>query len=398
MAEFSNEQLILLVSQLREELEREKLSRTKLEEECDLLSIENERLNKVIIASNGNLSSQSQQQPTPSQMLNSVSDSESDILRNGDGMYANIILSRIENVCSGLNATCTAFCEIDTDTTIAIVGGTDKFVRAYNLETKNEIFGLSFSAPVLAINTFKNFIACSMMDGSHSIINSNNPVPESVTHFKDHTKYITNIIWSADGEYLATASNDQSVRLYKRRESSFECSHVMMFTTTPESIIFAPNSTSTSTSISPWQLIIGLRSSPYLLYVDCCTFEEIRVSMNERDWDTHPSFTPLFLSLSPNSKHLLVATDKHMHIIFKLGTSKRLRILASHSSGDYGRPRVAWDFTGHYVYSNSETDFDIHVYSVSQERVVEVIKGHKGAVRDIKAGLEDFLFVLAIYS
>lgn len=37
-----------------------------------------------------------------------------------------------------------------------------------------------------------------------------------VTTFKDHSKYVVAVKFSSDGRYLATASHDKSVNLYKR--------------------------------------------------------------------------------------------------------------------------------------------------------------------------------------
>jgi hypothetical protein len=63
--------------------------------------------------------------------------------------------------------------------------------------------------------------------------------------------------------------------------------------------------------------------------MDCeAPYAQRNVSLNEAEWDTHVSFNPLNLSLSPDRKYLLVATDKNMHIVLRVGTNKRLRTLA----------------------------------------------------------------------
>lgn len=158
--------------------------------------------------------------------------------------------------------------------------------------------------------------------------------------------------------------------------------HTFHFTNTPESVAFSPSGDS-STS---WTLIVGLRDESSLRYIDCQTLEARLVSLNERDWDTHASFTPLQLKPSPDGKYLLVATDKSQHIIYKLGTNQRLRVLSEHTCGDYGRPCVAWDASGKYVYSNTDYEHDVYVYDVVTQRMVQKLRGHHGSVR----GLEIF--------
>lgn len=109
------------------------------------------------------------------------------------------------------------------------------------------------------------------------------------------------------------------------------------------------------------ELIIGVRDTAYLLYFNCNSLKESRVSLNEHDWDTHCSFTPLCLSVSPDRSLLLVASDKHMHYIYRICTNIRLVTLAGHTCSEYGRPRCVFDRSGKYVYTNSEQDSHVHV-------------------------------------
>ena len=133
-----------------------------------------------------------------------------------------------------------------------------------------------------------------------------------------------------------------------------------------------------------WELIIALRDTPHLTYLHCGTYVQRFISLNEAVWDTHCSFTPLHLAISPNKKYLLIATDKNFHFIVKIGENKRLRFLAgAHSSGDFGKHRVSWDCTGKYVYCNNEEGTSISVYSVSTEKPVRSVTVHTGSVRDV---------------
>jgi WD40 repeat protein len=133
-----------------------------------------------------------------------------------------------------------------------------------------------------------------------------------------------------------------------------------------------------------WELVIALRDTPHLTYLNARTFEQRFISLNEADWDTHCSFTPLHLAVSPNLKYLLVATDKNFHFITAIGASKRLRILAGgHTCGDFGKPKASFDSTGKYVYCNNEDGSGVCVYSISTEKPVRFLTAHHGLVRDV---------------
>ena len=147
-----------------------------------------------------------------------------------------------------------------------------------------------------------------------------------------------------------------------------------------------------------WELIIALRDTAHLTYLHCGTYEQRFVTLNETVWDTHCSFTPLHLAVSPNQKYLLIATDKNFHFIVKIGESKRLRLLAGgHSSGDFGKPRVSWDCTGKYIYCNNEDGVSITVYSISTEKPVRSLSAHTGSVRDVVCHPTESLVASASY-
>ena len=211
--------------------------------------------------------------------------------------------------------------------------------------------------------------------------------------------------WSPDGRWLATASHDKTVHIYRKlwtegegeeegvSKSAFaglERVHTARFVVTPECVVFVPSTLTSTTSSSSssssnstesiegmeWELVVALRDTAHLCYIDCTaptaasttgvkpdlttdqaqdsaekqvdlrasslpSFKARKVSLNEADWDTHVSFTPLCLSLSPDHKYLLIATDKGFHFVVRIGSSKRLRLLAGgHSCGDYGKPKV----------------------------------------------------------
>lgn len=147
-----------------------------------------------------------------------------------------------------------------------------------------------------------------------------------------------------------------------------------------------------------WELVLGMRDVPYLTYIHCTTLQTRTVSLNEHSWDTHVSFTPLYLAPSPAGDRLLVATDKHMHILLHTGTNVRLQVLSGHSCGDYGKPVVLWDKRGEYIYCNSDDDNTVKVYSTATGKIVKSLTGHgKGIVRSLAAHKTAPIIVSASY-
>jgi WD40 repeat protein len=136
-------------------------------------------------------------------------------------------------------------------------------------------------------------------------------------------------------------------------------------------------------------LVVGLRGVPYLLYLSLQTLQSFRVSLNENDWDAHVSFVPLALSLSNHGKYLAVATDKDMHLIFQTGTNRRIRILAGgHQCDGYGKPKIAWDPSDLYLFTNCQSDYLLHVYSLASGKEETTYRSqfrqHTGQIRDLR--------------
>ena len=65
-----------------------------------------------------------------------------------------------------------------------------------------------------------------------------------------------------------------------------------------------------------------------------------------------------------------------------LGKEGRARVLAGgHIAGDYAKPVVLWHHSSRYLYSNSEEEGIIYIYSLATQRVVTKILGHKSILR-----------------
>mmetsp|Transcript_6124 Transcript_6124/g.9241 ORF Transcript_6124/g.9241 Transcript_6124/m.9241 type:complete len:427 (-) Transcript_6124:31-1311(-) len=407
------------ITELEEALKKEKKRYTDLEDEADLLACENERLRQLLTANGIDPSGA----PSTVVIENKAAAPVSEvIIPEGDGRYASVNHLRIDNASNGLNVLCSAYCNLGGGEVVAC-GGVDKSLRVYDAVTGLPVFQHEFSAPLLAMAVNGTLVACSMMDGGLAVVDLSKAIGGDETGvgvWRNHTKYVVSVGWSDEGKYLFTCSHDKSVVLYRRRVVEGSCEGVdlevvsqMRFQSTPECAIFAPYSVVTPALVAAGKLppstedpgpesapylVMGLRDSPYLLYVHSETLSRAEVSVNEHDWDTHVSFAPLHMALSPCGGRILVATDKDMHIIYVTGTNTRVRVLAGgHSCDSYGRPKVAWDCSGDYIYSNSQEDNHLHVYSLSSGRPVGCLKGHSGQIRDISSHPSERAVLTASY-
>ena len=152
-----------------------------------------------------------------------------------------------------------------------------------------------------------------------------------------------------------------------------------------------------SSSGKELHIIVPTRGVAHLTYISCETLKHKNVSLNDQEWDTHCSFNVLHMSVSPDGKSLLVATDKDFHIIMRIGTNKRLSLLAGHMCNEYGKPKTSWDVSGKYVISNNQADHNLLIYAVNTGKIVATLSGHKGQIRGIKCHCDKRNFVTASY-
>ncbi|CAN0393860.1 unnamed protein product [Ectocarpus sp. 8 AP-2014] len=145
------------------------------------------------------------------------------------------------------------------------------------------------------------------------------------------------------------------------------------------------------------ELVVSARAQPHLTYVNIETLQQRRVSLNEKEWDTHVSFTVMSMAASGDGKYLLAATDKSRNILWRAGSNARVRTLMGHTTDDYFQPRVQWDPSGLFSYCNSSGDHDVHVHCLASGRVVEQLKGHRAVIRDIHHDPSRRVLVTASY-
>jgi COMPASS component SWD3 len=175
-----------------------------------------------------------------------------------------------------------------------------------------------------------------------------------VAEFHEHTKYVVRVAWSPGGTRFASASYDKSVCVYAEAEDEsstdkWRLEHKWLFAGTVECIIF----------VTEFSVLVSVRDSHLLYLLDLTTYERTDINLNPNldDW---VSFTAMDLSLSPNKKWVLVATDKNKLLIYKLGGSDQVRQFYGVDNDGFSNPRCLWHPTGYYVYCTGQ-DNAVHV-------------------------------------
>jgi len=184
---------------LREQLATERAARIALDDELDLLAWDNDRLRNLVGALPKTLppvsvKSAATSVSTDSIVVDVVEEVPDAFLVEGNGKYANKVVTRINNACGGMNALCVAFCPLPMTTDHTHVegswamacGGVDKVFRVYsvpwllatpnhsstvNNDNQNQLMlSCPLSAPILAMAVYGPLVACAMMDGGLAVV------------------------------------------------------------------------------------------------------------------------------------------------------------------------------------------------------------------------------------
>jgi hypothetical protein len=180
------------IATLRVDVLRERCRRQELEEECDLLASEVQRLNRELAA----LKAVGQQKTTTTANVskNSTSDSGNainhsnasnpasavggitddywqELLDEGDGRYCAKQQLQVDRASGGKNCISTGFVVFGGGVPDGIVsGGADNELHLFSAADGSELWHHNMSAPVLSIDTNQTLVACSCMDGSHWVV------------------------------------------------------------------------------------------------------------------------------------------------------------------------------------------------------------------------------------
>lgn len=200
-----------------------------------------------------------------------------------------------------------------------------------------------------------------------------------------HKKYVVRVKWSSCGKFFASAGYDKTCVLYGcegdlpaalegegggAKVPEFRVLNTFHLRGCVESIVFTLT-----------ELAIGSREDHLIHLVKLGSLERREINMNALG-DTHISFTPMDLSVSPNGRYLLVSTDKDRLIMYSLETGNVIRTLYGANNDGYSNPKHCWHPTGLYIYSTSQ-NFSIVVWETATQKVVAELKGHTSNIRDL---------------
>ena len=285
------------------------------------------------------------------------------------------------------------------------------------------------SAPVVCMNVIENslitssvpsldlLVAAGTMDGnvfcavysSRSVEIDSGIVQMSVSSLaadcslKKHNKYVSAICWSRrcnflstsatrkHGHFLATASSDGTVYIYfvfesedSERKLQIENVEALYFDDAITCLCFT---SFTGSGIDDDIVLYAyVRNTPHLKVIRMPTNDNINESciittlhLNTSLFDDHVSFAVLDLKISADEKYIAAACDNHCHLIldnrlssFPHRLSTIVRKLYGHTADCYSRPVVAWSNDGQYVYSNTQNESKLCIYSIASGKLLEV--------------------------
>lgn len=247
--------------------------------------------------------------------------------------------------------------------------------------------GLASPVLDLAFNpTHCNLLLACLMNGSHSVFDVT--AKTTVASFSEHTKYCKRGKWSPDGALFATASRDQTVRIYRMRDTNgavtFEFTKEFDFPQSVEAIEWLGSDS----------LMVSVRDDCFLRTIDLKAMKESsKLNMNSKG-DDHVSFVAIDLLV--HEGWLLACTDRHRMIMFEQNTGQQVRNFYGAVNDSYSNCRGAWSYSGKYVYCTSQDNL-LYGWSVHNERVVCQLSGHTKSVRCMSASATSELLATCSY-
>lgn len=254
-----------------------------------------------------------------------------DLNVKGDGHFSNELCTALPDLHAG-----NIIASVLTKDALLITGSADKTIKVTQITGLPE-YALApeagralthHSGPVLALAahpSIPHLVLSADMVGHVFLFNAK--TGDVLQDFGVHKKYVVRVKWSPCGKYFASSAYDKTCVLFgidgagelpKSLESgepapAFKQLSTFHFRGCVESIVFTDR-----------ELVIGSREDHMLHLVAIPSLERREINMNALG-DTHISFTPMDLSVSPNGRYLLVSTDKDRLILYSLATGRVVR-------------------------------------------------------------------------
>ncbi|KAI9261434.1 WD40-repeat-containing domain protein [Phascolomyces articulosus] len=301
-------------------------------------------------------------------------------LEDGDDDYYTTLIDTFTNVHQSnilsiaIEPSTAAIATSSTDRTVKLTGTKYTEERVYHLH----------QGPVLSIDFHpqtSHLMLTTSMDGSIALVDTRKDEQDNaeLQRFTDHKKYVIRGIFSPeDGRYLATASYDRMINIYEQQDN---CEYKLVKQIGPflgniETICFMP---------SNHVLVAGVHDDNYLHYIhidDQFRREKYNMNANGDDW---VSFSPLWVSPSPDGRHVLVSTNQNTGrlILFAAGQATQVQNYYDvPSENQFTTRRHCWHPSGRYFYVSGGDDNCIRVIETKTGRLTaELEGGHTAMVR-----------------
>lgn len=220
---------------------------------------------------------------------------------------------------------------------------------------------------------------------------------ERLASTKCHTKYLHRCIWACS--HLVSAGHDQSISVSKYHDGQIDLVKRIQFGFAVNDMAFHHPSNS---------LIVALKDSYSLRLIDLPGFLsgpgdedeaalmlrcEKKVSLNEKEGDTHVSSSAKFLSLSSDGRFLGVCTDSTRVLVLRIEVGKDWRLsrtlfITSHQTDPFHTPSLAWHYDSNYLYIASGAGGGVQVLHLGSGKIFCTISAHEINVRDMTYDLE----------
>jgi len=293
-----------------------------------------------------------------------------------------------------MNILCCTYVDLEEYSGLRLSGGADKLVCVFSREN-TLLVHIQLEAPVISLCALPqtNYLIAGTLSGSVSFLTLKlneegfTIMNENQSETRNHKLNVNSIKCSSDGNWIAIASRDKTVNLYRfdKVTKAIRLSRSLNCATSPQCVDFFLNGQGKT------YLVVSCLESNFLEYLlveskdsdDAADKEKIRINMNSNG-DNIVSFNVLDLATAPAGLPLLaVATDKCRHIIFQTGSAKQLRNLYGHTNNEYSRTKLAWHPTGKYLLSTSDSPDIICIWSVCSGTLKMKLQGHLSSIRDL---------------
>ncbi|KAI9497578.1 WD40-repeat-containing domain protein [Zychaea mexicana] len=326
------------------------------------------------------------EQPTPDP-VNQVANRLADIqlertqeLDDGDDDYYTTLIDTLSNI----HETNILSVAVEPRTGMIATSSTDRTVKLTAQGNTERVYH-HHQGPVLSIDFHPqtpHLMITTSMDGSSALVDTRKSEEDNgvLQRFNNHKKYVVRGLFSPiDGRFLATASYDRMISIYEQKEENGEYKLLKQlgpFIGNVETICFLPNEN---------VLVAGVNGDNYLHYIhldDQFRREKYNMNANDDDW---VSFSPAWISPSPDGRHILVSTDHSTGRLILFAANQSTQVQNYYdipSDNQFATRRHCWHPSGRYFYVSGGDDYCIRVIETKTGRLTaELEGGHTAMVR-----------------